>query len=380
VRLAAIRTAVIMVAIGNRTIVGRECMADGIGAACPQIMGSVAQGHFMIPFSILDLAPITEGSDAGQAFRRTLDLAQLGEQLGYTRYWLAEHHNMPGIASAATAVLIGYVAGGTTRIRVGAGGVMLPNHAPLQVAEQFGTLAALYPDRIDLGLGRAPGTDQATMRALRRYADSADAFPQDVQELLHYFEPASPGQPVRAVPGAGMDVPVWLLGSSLFSARLAAALGLPFAFASHFAPDAMDAALELYRDQFRPSARLARPHAMLGLNVVAADTDADARRLFTTQQQSFINLRRGRPGLIPPPIDDIESYWTPVEKLGVERALACAVVGAPETVEQGLAAFIERHRPDELMLTANVFDHAARRRSFAIAAAARERLAAAGHA
>jgi len=329
----------------------------------------------MIPFSILDLAPITEGSDASAAFRNTLDLARLGEQLGYRRYWLAEHHNMPGIASAATAVLIGHVAGGTSTIRVGAGGVMLPNHAPLQVAEQFGTLAALYPGRIDLGLGRAPGTDQATMRALRRYGDAAETFPDDVLELLHYFEPARPGQAVRAVPGAGLDVPVWLLGSSLFSARLAAALGLPFAFASHFAPDAMDSALSIYRREFRPSPRLAQPYAMLGLNVVAADSDADARRLFTTQQQSFINLRRGQPGLVPPPIDDIEAYWTPTEKLGVERALGCAVVGGPATVQQGLADFIARHQPDELMLTANIFDHALRRRSFELAIQAREQQA-----
>jgi len=332
----------------------------------------------MIPFSILDLAPVTEGSDAGQAFRNTLDLAQLGEQLGYRRYWLAEHHNMPGIASAATAVLIGHVAGGTSTIRVGAGGIMLPNHAPLQVAEAFGTLASLYPGRIDLGLGRAPGTDQPTARALRRYFDGADAFPHDVLELLGYFEPATPGQPVRAVPGAGIEVPVWLLGSSLFSAKLSAQLGLPFAFASHFAPDAMDEALALYRRDFQPSARLQQPYAMLGLNVVAADSDAAARRLFTTQQQSFINLRRGRPGLIPPPIDDIESYWTPPEKLMVERALACAVVGGVDTVTDGIAAFVARHRPDELMVTANVFDHAARRHSFGIAAAARDRLLAAG--
>ncbi len=331
----------------------------------------------MIPFSILDLAPVTAGSDAAQAFRNTLDLAQLGEQLGYRRYWLAEHHNMPGIASAATAVLIGHVAGGTSTIRVGAGGIMLPNHAPLQVAEAFGTLASLYPGRIDLGLGRAPGTDQPTAKALRRYFDSADAFPQDVLELLAYFEPAVPGQQVRAVPGAGIEVPVWLLGSSLFSAKLSAQLGLPFAFASHFAPDAMDEALALYRRDFRPSARLQQPYAMLGINVVAADSDAEARRLFTTQQQSFINLRRGRPGLIPPPIDDIESYWTPPEKLMVERALACAVVGAADTVEDGIEAFIARHQPDELLITANVFEHAARRHSFEIAAAVRDRLMAA---
>jgi luciferase family oxidoreductase group 1 len=331
----------------------------------------------MIPFSILDLAPVTEGSDASQAFRNTLDLAQLGERLRYKRYWLAEHHNMPGIASAATAVLIGHVAGGTSTIRVGAGGIMLPNHSPLQVAEAFGTLASLYPGRIDLGLGRAPGTDQATARALRRYFDGAESFPQDVLELLAYFEPTQPGQPVRAVPGAGVEVPVWLLGSSLFSAKLSARLGLPFAFASHFAPDAMDEALALYRRDFMPSARLRQPYAVLGLNVVAADSDAEARRLFTTQQQSFINLRRGRPGLIPPPIDDIEAYWTPPEKLMVERALACAVVGDAGTLEQGIAAFIARHRPDELLLTANVFEHAARRHSFEIAAAVREQLQAA---
>jgi luciferase family oxidoreductase group 1 len=328
----------------------------------------------MIPFSVLDLAPVTQGSTPAQAFANSLDLARLAERLGYRRYWLAEHHNMPGIASAATAVLIGHIAGGTSTIRVGAGGIMLPNHAPLQVAEQFGTLASLYPGRIDLGLGRAPGTDQPTARALRRYYESADAFPEDVQELLMYFEPATPGQPVRAVPGAGIEVPVWILGSSLFGARLAAALGLPYAFASHFAPDAMDEALALYRRDFRPSARLATPHAMLGINVVAAESDAEARRLFTTQQQSFINLRRGMPGLIPPPIDDIESYWTPTEKFGVERALACSVVGDPRTVKEGLAAFIERHRPDELMITANVFEHGLRRRSYELVAEARDSL------
>jgi len=323
----------------------------------------------MIPISVLDLAPVCEGSDAAQSFRNTLDLARHAEKLGYTRYWLAEHHNMPGIASAATAVLVGHVAGGTSTIRVGSGGVMLPNHAPLQVAEQFGTLAALYPGRIDLGIGRAPGTDQATARALRRYYDSADAFPQDVVELLRYFEPAEPGQPVRAVPGAGIDVPVWILGSSLFGARLAAMLGLPYAFASHFAPDAMTQALELYRREFQPSPRLAQPCAMLALNVVAAETTDEARRLFTTLQQSFVNLRRGKLGLVPPPIDDIEAYWTPVEKLGVEQALACSVVGDAVAVERGIADFVARHRPDELMLTANVFDHAARKRSFEIAAA-----------
>ncbi|MFC5741749.1 LLM class flavin-dependent oxidoreductase [Dyella tabacisoli] len=331
----------------------------------------------MIPFSVLDLAPLTEGGTATQTFANTLDLARHAERLGYRRYWLAEHHNLPGIASAATAVLIGHVAGGTKTIRVGSGGIMLPNHAPLQVAEQFGTLASLYPGRIDLGLGRAPGTDQATARALRRYFDSADAFPNDVNELLGYFEPVKPGQAVRAVPGAGVDVPVWLLGSSLFSARLSAAMGLPFAFASHFAPDAMDEALALYRRDFKPSARLAKPYAMLGVNVMAGATDREGRRLFSTQQQSFLNRFRGRPGLILPPIDDIESHWTPAEKLAVEQTLACSVVGDPNTVKQGLAEFIARHQPDELMVTANIFEHAARCRSFEIAAQARESLAAA---
>ncbi len=321
----------------------------------------------MVPLSVLDLAPVCEGSDVAQSFRNTLDLARHAEELGYRRYWLAEHHNMPGIASAATAVLIGHVAGGTRSIRVGAGGVMLPNHAPLQVAEQFGTLASLYPGRIDLGLGRAPGTDQATARALRRYFDSAEAFPNDVLELLGYFEPAQAGQPVRAVPGAGIEVPVWLLGSSLFSARLAAMLGLPFAFASHFAPAAMDEAVALYRREFRPSARLAAPWVMLALNVIAADSGAEARRLFTTLQQSFVNLRRGQLGLVPPPIDDIEAYWTPQEKAMVEPALACSVVGDAATVREGLDAFVARHQPDELMLTANLFDHAARVHSFVLA-------------
>jgi luciferase family oxidoreductase group 1 len=321
----------------------------------------------MMQLSILDLAPVCEGSDTTQAFANMLDLAQHAEGWGFHRYWLAEHHNMPGIASAATAVLIGHVAGGTQRIRVGAGGIMLPNHSPLQVAEQFGTLASLYPDRIDLGLGRAPGTDQPTARALRRYFDSADQFPQDVRELLHYFEPAQKGQAVRAVPGAGIPVPVWLLGSSLFSARLSAAMGLPFAFASHFAPDAMDEALAVYRREFRASQYLQAPYAVLGLNVVASESEADAKRLFTTQQQSFVNLRRGLPGLIPPPIDDIEAFWQPHEKAGVQNALACAVVGDVKQVQEGLAAFVARHKPDEVLVTANIYDHAARKRSFGLA-------------
>ena len=320
-----------------------------------------------IPFSLLDLAPVCEGSTPAQAFANTLDLARHAEALGYTRYWLAEHHNMPGIASAATSVLVGHVAGGTSRIRVGAGGVMLPNHAPLQVAEQFGTLAALYPGRIDLGLGRAPGTDQATARALRRSLQPDD-FPQDVQEVLHYFAPVQPGQAVQAVPGGGLEVPVWILGSSLFGARLAAALGLPYAFASHFAPAALDEALAIYHRDFRPSARLKQPHAMLALNVIGADSRAEARMLFTTQQQSFVRLRRGEPGLVPPPIDDIEAFWTPAEKAMVAESLACAVVGDQADLREGIAAFIDRHRPDELLLTGNIFDHAARRHSFALAA------------
>ena len=323
-----------------------------------------------IPFSLLDLAPVCEGSTPSRAFANTLDLARHAEALGYRRYWLAEHHNMPGIASAATSVLIGHVAGGTSRIRVGAGGVMLPNHAPLQVAEQFGTLAALYPGRIDLGLGRAPGTDQATAKALRRYYESADAFPRDVQEVLHYFDPVQPGQAVQAVPGSGQDVPVWILGSSLFGARLAAMLGLPYAFASHFAPGAMDEALALYHRDFRPSARLRNPHAMLVLNVIGADTRAEARRLFTTQQQSFVRLRRGELGLVPPPIDDIDAFWTPAEKAMVAESLACSVVGDAADLREGIAAFVDRHRPDELMLTGNIFDHDARKRSFAMAAEA----------
>lgn len=331
----------------------------------------------MIPLSILDLAPVCEGSTPRQAFANMLELAQHADRWGYHRYWLAEHHNMPGIASAATAVLIGHVAGATSRIRVGSGGVMLPNHSPLQVAEQFGTLASLYPDRIDLGLGRAPGTDQPTARALRRYFDSADQFPQDVAELLHYFAPVQPGQTVQAVPGGGIPVPVWLLGSSLFSARLAAQMGLPFAFASHFAPDAMDEALALYRRDFRPSEHLQQAYAILALNVVASDSEAESKRLFTSQQQAFVNLRRGTPGLIPAPVDDIEAFWAPHEKAGVERALACSTVGDAEQVAEGLVAFAERHRPDEMMLAANIHDPAARLRSFDLAMQAWQRVGAA---
>jgi luciferase family oxidoreductase group 1 len=282
---------------------------------------------------------------------------------------------MPGIASAATSVVIAHIAGGTKSIRVGSGGVMLPNHAPLLIAEQFGTLASLFPDRIDLGLGRAPGTDMQTARALRRDpVGSVDDFPRDVRELQHYFEPAQPGQKIRAIPGNGLKVPLWLLGSSTFSAELAADMGLPFAFASHFAPAEMRNALYIYRSSFRPSAQLERPYAMLAVNAIAADDDAEARRNFTSLQQAFCNLHRGTPGQIPPPIDDIETYWTPMEKAGVSRSLACSVVGSPETVERGLRDFIETHRPDELMVTAHMFDQQARLRSFELIAEVRAKL------
>ena len=321
----------------------------------------------MTPLSILDLAPVTVGSTPARTFANALDLARAGERLGYRRYWLAEHHNMPGIASAATAVLIGHVAAGTRTIRVGAGGIMLPNHSPLQAAEAFGTLGCLFPGRIDLGLGRAPGTDQAAAQALRRYYANAEEFPADVVELLRYFEPVQPGQAVQAVPGAGVEIEAWILGSSLFGARLAAALGLPYAFASHFAPDAMDQALAVYRGEFQPSKRLAKPHAMLALNVVAAESDEEAARLFTTQQQAFVNLRRGRPGLVPPPLESaaaIDDFCSPAEKHMIDSTLSCRAVGAPATVRAAMQAFVERHRPDELILTANIFDHAARVRSF----------------
>jgi len=328
----------------------------------------------MIPFSVLDLAPIAEGSTAADAFRNSVAYAQAAESLGYKRFWLAEHHNMTGIASAATAVVIGHVAGATRTIRVGSGGVMLPNHAPLVIAEQFGTLASLYPGRIDLGLGRAPGTDMATARALRRGLDRSEEFPQDVVELMAYFEPAEPDQRIRAVPGAGLDVTVWLLGSSLFSAQLAAMLGLPFAFASHFAPTDLVDAFAVYRERFRPSPRLAAPYAMAAVNVLAADSDAEARRLFTSQQQSFINLRRGRPGPLPPPIDDIDLCSTPAEKAGMQHMLAYSFVGSPETVERGLAGFLEQLKPDELMVTGHVFELAARVRSLELTAGIRDRL------
>ncbi len=321
----------------------------------------------MLPLSVLDLSPILEGADASVALRNTLDLAQHAERWGYRRYWLAEHHNMPGIASAATAVVIGYVAGGTKTIRVGAGGIMLPNHAPLIIAEQFGTLEALYPGRIDLGLGRAPGTDGLTTRALRRRQTSnVDTFPDDVVELLSYFRTPTPEQRVRAIPGAGLGVPVWILGSSLFGAQLAAELGLPYAFASHFAPDQLADAVETYRRAFRPSASLREPHVMLGLNDVAADSDRQAERLLPSLQQAFVALRRGMPGPLRPPVETMEGLWDPFEQGQLERALACSVVGSPETVRRGLEAFVARTRPDEIMVTAQIFDHEARLRSFEI--------------
>jgi luciferase family oxidoreductase group 1 len=329
----------------------------------------------VIPFSVLDLAPIVEGGDASQSFRNTLDLARHVERWGYRRYWLAEHHNMPGIASAATAVLIAHVAGGTRTIRVGAGGIMLPNHAPLLIAEQFGTLEALYPGRIDLGLGRAPGGDYTVAHALRRtLVGGPDRFPQDVVELQSYFEPVQPGQPVQAVPGAGLRVPVWILGSSLFGAQLAAVLGLPYAFASHFAPGAMMQAIDVYRRDFQPSDQLATPYVMLGFNVIAADSDEEAQYLSTSRQQAFLNLRRGRPTRLPPPSDKVEMSWQ--EEAMLRDALACSAVGSPDTVRRELAAFIETTQPDELIIASQIFDHAAQLRSYDIAAEVREALSA----
>ena len=332
----------------------------------------------MTPLSVLDLSPIVEGGDAGQSLRNSLDLARHTERWGYRRYWFAEHHNSAGIASAATAVVIAHVAAGTSTIRVGAGGIMLPNHAPLMVAEQFGTLAALHPGRIDLGVGRAPGTDQLTARALRRNLHGdVDSFPQDVMELLSYFRPVQPGQAVCAIPGAGLDVPIWILGSSLFGAQLAAALGLPFAFASHFAPADLEQAVAIYRVRFTPSERLASPYVMLGLNVCAAETDEQARLLFTSHQQRTINNRTGRRGPLPPPIDDFESRLDPIAKAILAHALACSVVGSPETVRRGLQAFIEQTGADEVIVASQIFDHSARLRSYEIAAQAHGVLSAA---
>jgi luciferase family oxidoreductase group 1 len=324
------------------------------------------------PLSVLDLAPIVEGATPADALRNTLDLAQHVERWGYTRFWLAEHHNAVGIASAATAVVIAHVAGGTETIRVGAGGIMLPNHSPLVVAEQFGTLEALHPGRIDLGLGRAPGTDRLTVLALRRASASEETFPQDVVELRQYLAEPQPGQLIEATPGAGARVPLWILGSSLFGAQLAALLGLPYAFASHFAPDALVPALQVYRDRFQPSEQLSEPYAMVGVNVVAADDDATARRLFTSTQQSFTGIFRGRRGRLPPPIDDIEAYWAPEEKQRVSAMLQRSFVGSPETVRAGLGAFVEETQPDEIIVAAAIHEHAARLRSYELLARVRD--------
>lgn len=324
----------------------------------------------MVALSILDLVRVTESTDARGALDNARDLAAHAENWGYQRFWVAEHHNMPGIASAATSVALCYIATGTQHIRLGAGGIMLPNHAPIVIAEQFGTLARLFPGRIDLGLGRAPGTDQATIHALRRTLAGAENFPQDVIELQAYFGPVRPGQRVQAVPAAGTEVPLWILGSSTYGAQLAAELGLPYAFASHFAPDLLLPALQIYRDRFKPSAQLARPHAMVGVNIIAAETDQEARRLATTQQMSFADIFRGARGLSKPPIDDIESYWSPMEKAQAMQMLSRSIAGSPDTVRAGVEALVAETGADELMIVSDVYDHQARLRSFELIAEA----------
>jgi luciferase family oxidoreductase group 1 len=324
----------------------------------------------MPPLSILELVRVTEETDARGALDNARDLAAHAEGWGYNRIWVAEHHNMPGIASAATAVVIAHIAAGTKTIRVGAGGIMLPNHAPYVVAEQFGTLARLFPDRIDLGLGRAPGTDQLAVRALRRTLEAADNFPQDVLEVQAFLAPVGPNQRIQAVPAAGTEVPIWILGSSEFGAMLAAELGLPYAFASHFAPDLLLTALDIYRSRFKPSRQLDRPHAMVGVNIIAAETDAEARRLATTQQMSFANIFRGARGLSQPPIDDIETYWSPVEKAQAMRMLARSIIGSRDTVAAGIRALTEETAADELIVVSDVYDHARRLRSFELIAEA----------
>jgi luciferase family oxidoreductase group 1 len=331
----------------------------------------------MLALSILDLVRVRQNGTARTALDNARDLAGHAERLGYRRFWVAEHHNMPGIASAATSVVIAHIAAGTSSIRVGAGGIMLPNHAPLVIAEQFGTLAHLFLGRIDLGLGRAPGTDQTTTYALRRSLTNSDHFPQDVLELQAYLAPAREGQRVQAVPATGTEVPLWILGSSTFGAQLAAELGLPFGFASHFAPDFLIMALEIYRARFKPSAQLSRPYAMVGVNVIAAETDGEARRLATTQQMSFANIFRGARGVSQPPIDDIETYWSPMEKAQAARMLQRSIIGSPDTVRRGIAALVAETGADELMIVSDVYDHEARLRSFElIAAAARAETAA----
>ena len=324
----------------------------------------------MIPLSILDLVRITQSTDARAALDNARDVARHAEDFGYRRIWVAEHHNFPGIASAATSLVIAHIAAGTNHIRVGAGGIMLPNHSPLVIAEQFGTLARLFPDRIDLGLGRAPGTDQLTVRALRTSPAAAEAFPQDVLELQAYFEPVQPGQHIQAVPAAGTRVPLWILGSSHFGAMLAAELGLPYSFASHFAPQQLLSALQVYRSRFKASNQLDKPYVMVGVNIIAADTDEDARRLFTTQQMSFTNMFRGARTLSQPPIDDIESYWSPAEKAQATQMLARSIVGSPDTVQAGLSSLVAETGADELIIVSDVYEHAARLRSFELIAAA----------
>ena len=331
----------------------------------------------MIPLSILDLAPVLQGHDASDAFARSRDLAQHAERWGYRRFWLAEHHGMPGIASAATSVVMAHVAAGTSTIRVGAGGIMLPNHSPLVIAEQFGTLAALYPGRIDLGLGRAPGSDPVVARALRRSPTAGDDFPQDVVELLGYFEDAHPGQRVQAVPGAGLHVPVFILGSSLFGAQVAAMLGLPFAFASHFAPAALDQALAIYRERFEPSVHLAAPYAIAAMNAFAADTDEEGQLLFSSLQQAFVNLRRGTPGLLPPPNAAFAATLQPFEQAMIDEMLACTAIGSLERVTRDLQAFVDRTQADEVIVASQVYDHRARLRSFELMAEAGRRVHAA---
>jgi luciferase family oxidoreductase group 1 len=324
----------------------------------------------MTTLSILELVRVTQETDAKGALNNARDLASHAEHLGYRRIWVAEHHNMEGIASAATSIVLAHIAEGTRTIRVGAGGIMLPNHAPYIIAEQFGTLARLFPGRVDLGLGRAPGTDQMTLRALRRTPDAADSFPQDVLELQAFLAPAGPNQRIQAVPAAGTEVPLWILGSSNFGAMVAAELGLPYAFASHFAPEHLLAALDIYRARFKPSEQLERPYAMVGVNIIAAETDEVARRLATTQQMSFTNMFRGARGLSQPPIDDIETYWSPSEKMQVQRMLARSVVGSVETVRAGIDALIQETRADELIIVSDVYDHATRLRSFELIAEA----------
>lgn len=329
----------------------------------------------VVPFSVLDLAPVPLGHDVATAFHHSLALAQLAEARGYHRYWLAEHHNMPGIASAATAVLIGFLAANTQHLHLGSGGVMLPNHAPLIIAEQFGTLDALYPGRIDLGLGRAPGSDHRTMMALRRHMGSdIDHFPRDVAELLNWFDAKEDTPAVRPVPGYGQRIPVWLLGSSLYSAQLAAQLGLPFAFASHFAPDMLLQALQLYRESFVPSARLEKPYAMVCINIIAADSNREAEYLFTSMQQAFVNLRRGEAGQLPPPVDNMDAFWSPAEKYGVQQALRMSIVGDTAKVRHGLLSFLRETAADEIMVNGQIFDNQARLHSFDLAMQVRESL------